>query len=69
MKRQISQVVKCGEIVCIDLQRSAKLGLRGAQMAFTLQSDPKPAVYACVRRTLRQHGTELLLGGARLIML
>ena len=69
LKRQTSQVVKSGEIVGIDLQRSTKLGLRGISVAFAVQSGAEPAVYRRVSRTLRQHGAKLLLSSTRLIVL
>jgi len=39
------------------------------RLALTLQCNPQPAMHSRIGGTLQQHGTELLFGGARLIML
>jgi hypothetical protein len=69
LEGQISQVEKSGEIVGVDLQGCAQLGLRGLSVALGFQGKPKPAVHRCIRRTLCQHGPKLLFGGSGLSML
>jgi hypothetical protein len=69
LKSQAAQVEKGGEVMGIDLESSAKFSFRSFRVTFALQGGAKPAVHRRVGRTLRKHGTKLLLGAARLIML